>query len=40
MKLAIIGITGMVGREMLEVLNERNFHVTDLIPVASLKSCG
>ena len=40
MKLAIIGITGMVGREMLEVLNERNFHVTDLIPVASQKSCG
>lgn len=40
MKLAIIGITGMVGREMLEVLNERNFHVTDLIPVASRKSCG
>jgi aspartate-semialdehyde dehydrogenase len=30
----------MVGREMLEVLNERNFHVTDLIPVASRKSCG
>lgn len=40
MKLAIIGITGMVGREMLEVLNERNFHVTDFIPVASQKSCG
>ena len=40
MKLAIIGITGMVGREMLEVLNERNFNVTDLIPVASQKSCG
>ena len=30
----------MVGREMLEVLNERNFNVTDLIPVASQKSCG
>jgi aspartate-semialdehyde dehydrogenase len=40
MKLAIIGITGMVGREMLEVLNERNFFVSELIPVASKKSCG
>ena len=40
MKLAIIGITGMVGREMLEVLNERNFFITELIPVASKKSKG
>jgi aspartate-semialdehyde dehydrogenase len=30
----------MVGREMLEVLNERNFLVSELIPVASKKSCG
>ena len=40
MKLAIIGITGMVGREILEVLNERNFFITELIPVASKKSKG
>ncbi len=40
MKLAIVGVTGMVGREILEVLSERNFFVTELIPVASEKSCG
>jgi aspartate-semialdehyde dehydrogenase len=40
MKLAIVGVTGMVGREMLDVLSERNFFVTELIPVASKKSCG
>lgn len=40
MKLAIIGVTGMVGREMLEVLTERNFFLTKLIPVASEKSRG
>ena len=40
MKLAIVGVTGMVGREMLEVLSERDFLLTELIPVASEKSCG
>ena len=40
MKLAIVGVTGVVGREMLEVLLERNFPLTELIPVASEKSCG
>ena len=40
MKLAIVGVTGMVGKEMLEVLSERNFPLTELIPVASEKSCG
>ncbi len=40
MKLAIIGVTGMVGREMLEVLSERSFLLTELIPVASEKSQG
>jgi len=40
MKLAIVGVTGMVGREMLKVLAERNFPITELIPVASKKSCG
>ena len=40
MKLAIVGVTGLVGREMLEVLSERNFPLTELIPVASERSCG
>ncbi len=40
MKLAIVGATGMVGREMLDVLSERKFPLTELIPVASEKSCG
>ena len=40
MRLAIVGVTGMVGREMLKVLEERNFPFTDLIPVASKNSCG
>lgn len=40
MKLAIIGVTGMVGQEMLKVLEEFNFPLTELIPVASEKSVG
>ena len=40
MKLAIVGVTGMVGQEMLAVLAERNFPLTELFPVASEKSCG
>ena len=40
MILAIIGVTGVVGREILEVLAERNFPLTELIPVASENSCG
>tara|TARA_B100001250_G_scaffold208643_1_gene179092 strand:+ start:12664 stop:13656 length:993 start_codon:yes stop_codon:yes gene_type:complete len=40
MRLAIVGATGMVGREMLEVLSERKFPLTELILVASEKSCG
>ncbi len=40
MKLAIVGVTGMVGREILAVLAERNFPISELIPVASKKSCG
>lgn len=40
MKVAIVGATGMVGEVMLQVLAERNFPVTDLIPVASEKSVG
>lgn len=40
MKIAIVGVTGMVGKVMLEVLAERNFPVTELLPVASEKSVG
>ena len=40
MKLAVIGATGMVGEVMLQVLSERNFPYTELIPVASKKSVG
>lgn len=40
MKVAVVGATGMVGQVMLDVLNERNFPVTELIPVASEKSVG
>lgn len=40
MKIAVVGATGLVGTEMLKVLNERNFPVTELIPVASEKSVG
>ena len=40
MKVAVVGATGLVGNVMLEVLAERNFPVTELIPVASEKSVG
>ena len=40
MKIALIGATGLVGNVMLEVLSERNFNITELIPVASEKSVG
>ena len=40
MKIAVVGATGMVGEIMLKVLAERNFPVTELIPVASEKSIG
>lgn len=40
MKVAVIGVTGMVGQKMLEVLAERNFPITELLPVASEKSVG
>ncbi len=40
MKIAIIGATGLVGTKMLQVLAERNFPVTEIIPVASEKSIG
>ena len=40
MKVALVGATGLVGRKMLQVLEERNFPVTELLPVASEKSVG
>ena len=40
MRIAVVGATGMVGEIMLKVLAERNFPVTELIPVASEKSIG
>ncbi len=40
MKVAVVGATGLVGSKMLQVLTERNFPVTELIPVASERSVG
>ncbi|MFI5131035.1 MAG: aspartate-semialdehyde dehydrogenase [Chitinophagales bacterium] len=40
MKVAVVGATGLVGSKMLQVLAERNFPVTELIPVASERSVG
>jgi aspartate-semialdehyde dehydrogenase len=40
MNIAVVGATGLVGSKMLQVLEERNFPVTELIPVASEKSVG
>ena len=40
MKVAVVGATGMVGQVMLKVLAERNFPITQLIPVASERSVG
>jgi aspartate-semialdehyde dehydrogenase len=40
MKVAVVGATGLVGTKMLQVLAERNFPVSELLPVASEKSVG
>jgi aspartate-semialdehyde dehydrogenase len=40
MKVAVVGATGLVGSKMLQVLAERNFPVSELIPVASERSVG
>ena len=40
MKVAVVGATGLVGTKMLQVLAERNFPVTELVPVASARSAG
>lgn len=40
MKVAVVGVTGLVGNVMMKVLNERNFPITEFIPVASERSIG
>jgi aspartate-semialdehyde dehydrogenase len=40
MKVAVVGVTGLVGQMMITILEERNFPVTELIPVASEGSIG
>lgn len=40
MKVAVVGATGLVGTKMLQVLAERNFPITELLPVASERSVG
>ncbi|MBR1569455.1 MAG: aspartate-semialdehyde dehydrogenase [Bacteroidales bacterium] len=40
MKVAVVGATGLVGSKMMEVLEERHFPVTELLPVASSRSWG
>lgn len=40
MKIAVVGATGLVGTKMLQILEERKFPVTELIPVASERSAG
>lgn len=40
MKVAVVGVTGMVGTIMTKLLEEREFPVTELIPVASERSVG
>src|SRR5215218_11236130 len=40
MKVAVVGATGLVGTKMLQILEERNFPVSELFPVASEKSVG
>ena len=40
MKLALVGATGLVGQEMIDVLEEQNIHIDEFIPVASAKSVG
>ncbi|TRX58654.1 aspartate-semialdehyde dehydrogenase [Fulvivirga sp. M361] len=40
MKLAVVGATGLVGQEILKILEERNFEFDTLMPVASARSIG
>ncbi|HNA56507.1 MAG TPA: aspartate-semialdehyde dehydrogenase [Chitinophagales bacterium] len=40
MKIAVVGATGLVGQMMRRILEERNFPVTEMIPVATERSVG
>ena len=40
MKVAVVGVTGVVGTVMLNLLNKRKFPITKIIPVASERSVG
>ena len=40
MKVAVVGATGAVGREMIRILEERSFPVDELLPLASSRSAG
>lgn len=40
MRIAVVGATGLVGQKILEVLEERNFQISELYPVASERSVG
>ncbi len=40
MRVAVVGATGLVGKKMMQVLEERNFPVSEFLPVASAKSVG
>jgi aspartate-semialdehyde dehydrogenase len=40
MKVALVGATGLVGSTMLQMLEQRNFPITELLPIASAKSLG
>ena len=40
MKIAVVGASGLVGQKMLEILEERNFKIKELYPVASERSVG
>ena len=40
MRIAVVGATGLVGKKMLQILEERNFPYDEIIPVASERSVG
>ena len=40
MKVAVVGVTGLVGTVMCKVLEEQNFPITEFLPVASARSVG
>lgn len=40
LRVAVVGVTGAVGTEMLRVLEKREFPVSELVPLASARSAG